>query len=94
MMTVFLKSTRRRALSRDFRGPEMSARWDLSGVQRHACDLATARLTEDGVALDLGTRVPDEIHPTELHASLLRTVELDVAEAQALRKLLAAVLGR
>lgn len=71
----------------------MSARWDLSRAQRHACDLATARPTDDGVALDFGARVTDE-RRTELHAELLRTVELDVAAAQALRKLLAAVLGR
>jgi hypothetical protein len=72
----------------------MSARWNLAEAQRHECDLASARATADRVALDFGVRVNDEFHPAQLHAQLLRTVELDITAAQALRKLLASVLGR
>jgi hypothetical protein len=71
----------------------VSAHWDLTRAQRHACDLATARATADGVALDFGARATEEGR-TELHAEWLRTVELDVSAAQALRKLLAALVGR
>jgi hypothetical protein len=46
------------------------------------------------VALDFGVRVNDELQPAELRAELRRTVVLDIAAAQALRKLLASVLGR
>jgi hypothetical protein len=72
----------------------MSSRWDLADAQRHACDLATARATAEGVTLDFGARVTGELQPAELQARLLRTVELDTAAAQALRKLLASVVGR
>jgi hypothetical protein len=72
----------------------LSARWDLADAQRHACDLASARVTDDGVALDFGARVTGELQPAELRAELHRTIVLDIAAAQALRKLLASVLGR